>query len=289
MKWWNRFLRNPVIEKEFRQRMRRRRTPWLVALYLLITGVISFAFAYLSTPDGQFLRPDESQMLFLVLAVVQLVMMAFVIPGLTAGLISGERERQTLPVLLTTPLSSTSIVMSKLISSLSFMVILLIATVPLYAIMFLFGGTSVFQLIRVIAHLIVSIFFMGCLGIFFSSLIKRSAIATVVTYISVAVIGVGGFIAHRFVTMWMDRSRMNEGKIQEHSLILEWLEGLNPIMSLIETYFNTSMFYVFQGEDQLSGFFIFTSTYSLLGVVLLLFSIYFLSPLRWQRWGNSGG
>ncbi len=73
-----------------------------------------------------------SRELFITFSMVQLALLAFVVPGLTSGSISAEREKQTLNVLLVTRLKPLGIVLGKMVSSCSFMVIILLATLPLY-------------------------------------------------------------------------------------------------------------------------------------------------------------
>ena len=74
----------------------------------------------------------------MVLSVLQLALIVFITPGLTAGVISSERERQTLNMLLTTTQSSTSIIIGKLVSSVAYLLLLMIASLPLYSIVFLY-------------------------------------------------------------------------------------------------------------------------------------------------------
>src|SRR5690606_29751615 len=112
---------NPVLLKEMRQRFRTYRSPLVLLLYLMVVGGFSLCYIYLrwrSAPS--FFQPGSSKDIFMVLSMAQLGLLAFVVPGLTAGVISGERERQTLNVLLTTELSPLGIVVSKMISSCSF-------------------------------------------------------------------------------------------------------------------------------------------------------------------------
>lgn len=92
------------------------------------------------TNGGSYYNPGETRELFMLLSMMQLGMIGFVVPGLTAGVISGERERQTLNILLTTNVSATRLILGKWLASLSFMTFLVFATIPLYAIVFLYGG-----------------------------------------------------------------------------------------------------------------------------------------------------
>ncbi|WP_054672728.1 ABC transporter permease subunit [Calditerricola satsumensis] len=135
-----RFLQ-AVLAVELRRRVRSRRLAWLLSGYLAAIGAIILGYLDVSTgPDAVF--SATSRELFSLLSTLQLVMVLFLTPAVTAGTISGERERQTLNLLLTTNLTAAEIVVGKLVSSLSFLALLVVASLPLYAIVFVYGGVS---------------------------------------------------------------------------------------------------------------------------------------------------
>lgn len=120
--------------------------------------------------------------MFIFLAVVQLALILFITPGLTAGVISSERERQTLNILLTTSQSSTNIIFGKLISSISYLLLLVVASLPLYSIVFLFGGISPAQLLMVLGFNVFTVIVYGSIGVLFSTLVRKTIAAMVTTY-----------------------------------------------------------------------------------------------------------
>ena len=69
-------------------------------------------------------------------------------PASTAGAISLEREKQTLDLLTTTPISSLAIILGKLLSALSWVFLLLLASIPVAALVFTFGGVGPEDLVR---------------------------------------------------------------------------------------------------------------------------------------------
>ncbi|MBO1914210.1 hypothetical protein J4G37_56505, partial [Microvirga sp. 3-52] len=75
----------------------------------------------MSVNQTAYFTPDESFFLFTLLSFIQLGLVLFISPGLTAGVISTEREKQTLPILLTTSQSSFQIILGKLLSSIAFL------------------------------------------------------------------------------------------------------------------------------------------------------------------------
>lgn len=194
-----RFLANPLLRKELRQRMRSSRTAYALSLYLLVIGLVAFTFMYVNV-QGQtlLLQPTRTEELFTFLSYLQLAMISFVTPGIAAGVISGERERQTLPVLLTTPLTPGSVVGAKWLTSISFLSLLIITTLPLYSIVFLFGGVVPLQVIAVFGIQFLTLGTIASISIFWSTFLRRTGWSTVFAYASVAFLflglGVAGYL-----------------------------------------------------------------------------------------------
>ncbi|MDK2817412.1 MAG: type transport system permease protein [Moorella sp. (in: firmicutes)] len=231
---------NPVLLKELRQRFRTGKTAWLLALYLLVIGAFVLGFMYLSWRGSPgIFQPDRSRSLFIMLSVTQLVLLGFVVPGLTAGVISGERERQTLNVLLTTRLTPRQIIWSKLVSSCAFVVLLVVATLPLYSIVFMYGGIAPGQVLGVFGFYLVTIFLFGCIGVACSSFFKRTGVSTVTTYgLAFALAAGTGFLA--VFLHQMNRLQARGGISPEtwHPAFLAWvvefLQDINPVFVLMQ-------------------------------------------------------
>jgi len=127
--------------------------------------------------------------MFAVLTILQMALVLFITPSLTAGAISSEREKQTLNILLTTTQSSTQIVIGKLLSSVAFLVLMLIAGLPLYSLVFLFGGVSPSQLISIFLFYLLTVVAIGSIGVMFSTITKRTIVAMISTYGSIIFLG----------------------------------------------------------------------------------------------------
>ncbi|MGE8206720.1 ABC transporter permease [Heyndrickxia sp. NPDC080065] len=203
------FLINPVLNKEFKLRFRSFKTFIGLVAYLLAIGLIVIGFIFMMTEFRRvgFFRPEESRSLFTMLSFLQLALILFITPGLTAGVISGERERQTLNILLTTVQSSTSIILSKLFSSFSYLLLLIISSLPIYSVVFLFGGVSPMTLISVFGFYLFTIIAFASLGVLFSTIIRKTIVSMVTTY-GVTLLLAGGtafffLIVMRFTQMQM--------------------------------------------------------------------------------------
>jgi len=178
---------NPLLAKEFRQRMRTRRAPLIIVVYFCFVALITFFLLY-ENVQGQLalLLPTRSQQVFLVLTLLQLTMVAFLTPAFSAGAISGERERRTLAVLLTTPLSPGRILIGKVLSSSALLALLVVVTLPLYSLVFLFGGAIISEAVAVFAFQLFSIMLISTLSVLWSSIVLRSGWSTVFAYGTVA-------------------------------------------------------------------------------------------------------
>ncbi len=175
---------NPVLFKELKLRFRSPKSFvgilfYLVAMCLFVFG---FIFTTMSMTGVSYFRPSQSMTLFALLAFIQLGLVLFITPGLTAGAISSEREKQTLPILLTTSQSSFQIILGKLLSSVAFLLLLIVAGLPIYSLVFLFGGISPMDFLRIFLFLFVTLLAMGSVGIMFSTLIRRTIVSMIATY-----------------------------------------------------------------------------------------------------------
>jgi ABC-type transport system involved in multi-copper enzyme maturation permease subunit len=186
---------NPVVLKELRGRMRGPRAFMVLTVYLGMTSGFALLLYILqveslssaSTPTGG----EVGRTLFLGVVGVELFLVTYIGPAFTANAISGERERRTYELLRTTLLSSRALVVGKMTSALSYIVLLLFATVPLQAIAFLFGGVTPEELGIAMVLLLVTALHFGSVGMYCSSVMQRTLPASVMTYGYALVITVG--------------------------------------------------------------------------------------------------
>jgi ABC-2 type transport system permease protein len=178
---------NPVILKELRGRMRGRQAFILLTIYLglislfiiLIYNLLNLSSSITWDPSA---RQDAGKAIFGTVVLLELLLLSFIAPGLTAGAITSERERQTFEILRTTLLSARSLVLGKVGSAFSFLFLLILAALPLESLAFLLGGVGLGEMIASSLMLVVTAIFYCTLGIFFSSFMKRTLPATVSSY-----------------------------------------------------------------------------------------------------------
>jgi ABC-2 type transport system permease protein len=177
---------NPIVAKEYRSRMRTWRSPLAMMIYILLIGGLGFAiFSSMVASNngigGQ--AANYGQTLFLYLVIFQMILITFITPALTAGAISSERERQTIDLLFVTRIPPFSIIWGKLLASMSFIVLLLVLSVPIFSLVFLFGGIELDQVVYAFIITIVAALTLGFMGVAFSTLLRRTLAATVASYV----------------------------------------------------------------------------------------------------------
>ncbi len=181
--------RNPVLAREIKERLRTRRTTIVVTVYLavlaLILQVVYSGMSGAQDAFGDSLATQSARLgrsLFETLLFFMLVLVCFIVPGGTADAVSGERERQTLVPLQVSLLSPRSILAGKLLSSVAFVFLLVLATLPLLGVSFVLGGVSVGDLVRGVAAVLTTGLVLACLALACSSLARRTQGAMILAY-----------------------------------------------------------------------------------------------------------
>ena len=177
---------NPVTMKELRSRMRGRRAFVVLTMYLLAMSIfVTLIYASFAASSGGPYGPsarDAGKAVFSGVLAVEVFMVIFVGPSFTVGAISGEKEHQTFDLLRTTLLSGKSLVTGKLISALSYVFLLLIASIPLQSVAFLLGGISGLELIISQVIIFVAAVTFALWGLYCSSIMRNTQSASVLTF-----------------------------------------------------------------------------------------------------------
>ena len=185
-----------VSVKELRGRMRGRRAFVLLTIHLI--AVAGFAFFVetvvvqsTSSFGGGPRAADIGRGLFDALLFFLTIVVLILAPASTSGAISLEREKQTLDLLVTTPVSSLAIVLGKLVAALGWMALLLLASIPVMALVFMFGGVGPEDVLRAYIVLGTTAILFGTMGLFISALFKRTQAATVLNLVLAVVFTLG--------------------------------------------------------------------------------------------------
>ncbi len=190
-----------VGSKELRGRMRGPRAFIALTFYLFLLAGFTVMIYLLQRQaaasqaafggGNPYVSAQIGQAVFMTLLFLQVLLVVFLAPAATSGAISLEREKQTLDLLTATPVSTLAIVLGKLASALAFVVVLILASIPLTAVVFVFGGVAPEDILRGYVVLLVTALGFGSVGILLSSMTRRTQSATVLTYLAVLVLTVG--------------------------------------------------------------------------------------------------
>jgi ABC-type transport system involved in multi-copper enzyme maturation permease subunit len=267
-----------LLTKELRLRLRRERFVWLIIIYLLVMGILGFGFlqranVFSGGYQGYLLSQIGAQ-LYALLSFIQLFLIVFIAPALTATAINGEKERQTFDLLLCSKLSAFSLLAGKLIAGLVNVLLLIAASIPLFSLVFFFGGVSPLQVFSTLIIFIMTAIVAGTFSLCCSTLMRRSTASTAVAYTFcafwlfaypiISILTLGGSIP--VTSRWY--------------IWLQWLNAWNPISALnsaVNSGLGTaSSFYVFRVH--LAPWIAFTLVSLVVTIILFLLSMIFVKP-----------
>lgn len=188
---------NPVLVKELRSRFRGPRAfTMLTAFLVLLSGVAVLLYrmqvqdAYHGGYGSSSAAAEIGRFIFGSVAFLEVFLLAFIAPALTMNAISGEVERQTYELLLATPLSGWSILRGKVGSAMAYVLLLIFSALPVMSLAFLFGGVpGTAVAVAQISATVFGLLFV-VIGVFYSSLFKRTSRSAIASYATIAAISI---------------------------------------------------------------------------------------------------
>lgn len=222
---------NPIVKKDLQVTVRSMRMSWglfayeaaLTIAFLLALAFIQDAASY-SYSDNIY---SYLIYLFPVVAVTQVCIVALSVPIITASSISGEKERQTFDIMLTTCMSPFAIVFGKVVSAVLRIFFFVIASTPIMALSFVVGGLSWSYLFYYLLAVILFSVFAGSIGILASSFCRKSVAALLLSFVMYFIIFVLTFVPLIYRSMLY-----NEDYYGESMLLLLW----NPVVFFEEFF-----------------------------------------------------
>lgn len=200
-----------VILKELRSQMRGGRAFALLGAYLLLLIAFEWSISKVFLTNSEKMGAESYKlgfMLFTTLSLFQLLLISFLTPSFTAGAISREKEQQTFDLLVVSEISPLSVILGKLVSSLGYVFLLILASIPVMSTVFLFGSVSPHDFLATFLILIVTTITFGSIGIFFSSLVRKTQVATALTYGVIMCLLVATMIGGSLASSYIERQYM---------------------------------------------------------------------------------
>ena len=221
---------NPIVKKDLQVTVRSMRISWglfayeaaLTVAFLLALLVIQAQNTYMSSGNIY----SSLVYLFPVVAVVQVCIVGLYVPIITASSISGEKERQTFDIMLTTCMSPFSIVLGKVLSAVFRILFFVAASTPIMALSFVVGGLKWSNLFFYLLALILFSVFSGSIGIFASSFCRKSVAAVLLSFAMYFIVYFMTFLPVFYFSIF------GKGKYGESMLLLLW----NPVIFFEEFF-----------------------------------------------------
>lgn len=184
---------NPVLRNESKIAVRSIKFTLMIFAYIAVLSVAVMIY-YSSVNQQVFsngLYLQSSKLFYVVMAIGQAVLLLFIVPALSSTSICSEREKQTLDILLSSKLTPLQIIIGKVSASSLRVIILIISTMPLYAIGSLTGVIKISNILELIVFFIVNTIFVSSIGVFISTCAKTSKVSTTLSYALVLAIYMG--------------------------------------------------------------------------------------------------
>ena len=190
---------NPIVKKDLQVTARSMRLSWgLFAYEAVLTMVFLLALSVIKQESSGYYRSGNVYghliYLFPVLSIAQVCIVAMIVPVMTASAISGERERQTFDIMLTTCMSPFSIVVGKVMSAMLRVLFFVAAGMPIMSLAFVAGGLSWSYLLYFVLTIVLLSLLSGSIGILCSAFCRRSIAAVILSYVFYFVIYVLTFL-----------------------------------------------------------------------------------------------
>lgn len=179
---------NPIVKKDLQVSARSMRISWGLFAYegvLVLAFLLALLVIQQETQSFYYYGNIYSYLVYLfpVVAIVQVCIVALIMPIITASSISGEKERQTFDIMLTTCMSPFAIVLGKVFSAVLRILFFVIASLPIMGMSFVVGGLSWVNLLYFILAVMLLAIFSGSVGILCSSFCRKSITAVILSFV----------------------------------------------------------------------------------------------------------
>jgi ABC-type transport system involved in multi-copper enzyme maturation permease subunit len=182
------FMASPILIKELRATFRK----WL--FFWIFTGTLSLATVviliaafvmYSQISRGGTSTTQIGETIYAGLITTLTILLYLLLPGFCATFISGERAAQSYDILITSRLKPWEIVWGKTLAAGSYLSTFLLATLPLAAMCFLYGGITPGEILDSYLSLFASGMLIAIVSICVSGLFSSVVASVIVNYVVV--------------------------------------------------------------------------------------------------------
>ncbi len=230
--FWRLVPANPILVRVVQSGGRRKRHLWIRLGYLSVMAIAVVIGIVLMQGGGStgsladFAK--QATIVFKNVSLIQLGMVCVIAPIFAAAAITQEKDSQTYNILLSTPLTNGQIVLGSLLSRLFFVVALLVASIPLFCIIMVYGGVTGDKIMLAIAIAAATALLMGSIAISIS-VIKIGTGRTIFSfYLAIAVYLLAVYVLGSWSGLIPAESMPSPTGTQKMS----WLAAFHPFLSM---------------------------------------------------------
>ena len=184
----------PLLTKELIEQASNKRTYILRVVYAVVLyGAALWQYSDISSGGASagLMNLGKGQAFFQMLITVQSIAIVFLLPAITCGALTVEKEKDTLALLLLTKLSSWTIVFEKLVSRVLAMGTYQLLSLPLFAIVYGMGGVELRGIIHAVVSLLALTVVVASVSILCSTWFRTTAEAFIMSYVILFIFGCG--------------------------------------------------------------------------------------------------
>ena len=250
---WTTVFGNPVVLRDLRAQMRGTKSYWFQGAYLLLLGVLAIAGYAMATGQtyGNFdnarhhvnivdAQSQLSTMYYFIFGTIAALIL-LIAPALTAASIVGERQRLSFDLLVTTPLKASELLVGKLISSIAFLGLLLMLSLPAAALCVILGGATIGDVFRTYVQFAIDGTVLAAIGLFFSCAARTNLLAVIWSYAATGAMFALTMALYCTGQFWHGASPLNA------------IAALNPIIAINPNGSNSNLAQNFNGAVDFFG------------------------------------
>lgn len=181
-------IKNPIILKEARARMRGIKSYVPLSIYSILLSLIvyiTFLVIYIIAAKWDFHLAYDKEYgrdLFIALSYIQIVLIFIISTAFNVGAITQEIEHKTYKFLKVTPLSSFDILIGKILSTIIYSLLLLVISLPIIFLTVILGGISYIEIIKTYIIILSYTIFISSFAFYTSTIYSKTTTAVAVFY-----------------------------------------------------------------------------------------------------------
>ncbi|WP_271396016.1 ABC transporter permease [Neomicrococcus lactis] len=186
-----------VFRMEFMQRMRSRSWYWMMGIWFVVIGLVTWAVvssfrSYEAQSNGAL---QSGQLVFEAVLFFVLLFALLIAPAFAANTISGDRQNGTLAIIQNTLLSPAQIIGGKWLAAWVSALAFLVVSLPFILLSFALGGVDFSRVLLFVLMLSFELLVMTGIGVAVSAVSIRPLFSVLGTYLLVALFAVGTLIS----------------------------------------------------------------------------------------------